>query len=150
MNATVAYLITVGSLVAMFLGYQGNYPIGILGIIVYVIAVLCALATAAMRSDTAVVLCIIFVPVIGLFCAISKYCSDKPVSKGAEDIIGCLVLMFFGGMAGWGGSYMMYDICKADCHWGLKIIPFVVGLGLLILGIILIIIPFLKEQKQND
>ena len=78
MNATVAYLITVGSLVAMLLGYQGNYPVGILGIIVYVIAVLCALATAAMRSDTAVVLCIIFVPVIGLFCAISKYCSDKP------------------------------------------------------------------------
>ena len=149
MNATVANVITIGALTAMFLGYQGYYSVGIIGIIVYIIAVLIALATAAMRSDTAMVLCIIFVPVIGLFCAISKYCSDKPVSKGAEDIIGCLVLMYLGGLGGWGGSYMMYDICKADCHWGLKIFSFVVGLGLLILGIILIIIPFSKKAKAE-
>lgn len=149
MNATVANVITIGTLIAMYMGYQGHYLIGIIGIIVYIVAVICALVSATMRGDTAMVLCIIFVPVIGVFCAISKYCSDKSVSKGAEDIIGCLVLMFFGGMAGWGGAYMMYEICKADCHWGVKIIPFVVGLGLLILGIILIIIPFSKKAKAE-
>lgn len=148
MNATVANVITIGTLIAMYMGYQGHYLIGIIGIIVYIVAVICALVSATMRGDTAMVLCIIFIPVIGVFCAISKYCSDKSVSKGAENIIGRLFLLIIGGGLGWGGTYMMYSICKTDCPVWMKIIPFAVGLGLLILGIIFLLCNLGKAKAE--
>ncbi len=136
MNATVAHVITIGSLAAIIAGYQGNYLIGILGGIVYIIAVLCALATAAMRGDTAMLLCIIFVPVIGLFCAIAKYCnSEGNISATSEErLVGLLV----GGPLALGGCCLFYNIAKIS---SVVVVIFVsiIGMLMVLAGVCLIL-----------
>lgn len=134
MNATVAQVITIGSLFAIIAGYQGHYLIGILGGIVYIIAVLCALATAAMRGDTAMLLCIIFVPVIGLFCAIAKYCNSESAISG-ERLAGLLV----GGAFALGGCCIVYTIGNAKVSSVVLVIfVSIIGILMVLAGVCLI------------
>ncbi len=145
MNATLAYALTIGSLVAMCLGYNGSYLIGVLGCIVYAIALICALAAAAMRGDTAMLLCIIFVPIVGVFCAITKYCRDKAIVS--ESTLTCLVMLGFSGGLAWAGIGLMRYAWITDCPWWMKIIPFVVGLVLTLVGIYVLLFSVIRKQN---
>lgn len=135
MNDRLAYVITGGSLVAMYLGYNGSYIIGILGCVVYAIAWLCALIAAAMRGDTAIVLCIIFVPIIGLFCAIAKYCNS--VSAISEER---WTLFLVGGAFAFGGSGLFGCISNArEAGLGIAIFVSLLGVVCVLAGTLLIL-----------